>query len=164
MATPLQDYISAATSRLGSLDRRDQIALGALSAFVLGLVLVYGIWTPANDFYEARAAARERWFDTLQYMRSTEQEARLLGDRRAPAPTGQELLTQISRSAQQYEVSPNRLQPQGEGVSVWFDSVAFNDLIRWLEAQAEQGIAVQQVSIDRQETPGRVGARIVLSP
>ncbi|MEX2327090.1 MAG: type II secretion system protein GspM, partial [Pseudomonadales bacterium] len=76
---------------------------------------------------------------------------------------GQSLLSEVSRSALEFNINPNRLQPEGTGgVSVWFDGVVFDDLMLWLQEQSAQGIYVQQVSIDRQAAAGKVNARIVL--
>lgn len=163
MANALKDNINRLRIRYFGLERRDRLALTALVVFVGGLVLVYGIWIPTNEFVDSRRADRDRQFELLQYMRSTEQEARTLGAGAPPLPSGQDLLTQVSRSAQQLGVSPNRLQPEGaNGVSVWFDNVPFNDLVVWLEQQTDQGVTVRQLSVDRQEEPGLVDARVVL--
>ena len=82
---------------------------------------------------------------------------------KAGALAGQSLLSQISSSTQGFQIKPNRLQPEGsDGVSVWFDDVNFNNLVRWLEAQAQQGITVRQISIDRDDLPGTVSARVIL--
>ncbi|MDZ7686476.1 MAG: type II secretion system protein M [Gammaproteobacteria bacterium] len=163
MARTFKDNIDRLRTRYLGLERRDRLALTALIVFVGGLVLVYGIWIPANEFVDSRKSDRDRQFELLQYMRSTEQEARTLGVNAPPLPSGQDLLTRVSRSAQQFGVSPNRLQPEGSnGVSVWFDGVPFNDLVVWLQEQTNQGVTVRQLSVDRQEEPGLVNARIVL--
>jgi general secretion pathway protein M len=99
----------------------------------------------------------------LQGMRETEKDARASSGNATTAPTGQSLLSQVSRTAQQFGIKPNRLQPEGnDAVSVWFDEVSFNDLIKWLDSQSQSGMSVRQISIDREELPGRVNARIVL--
>lgn len=149
--------------RYQGLERRDRLALTGLSIFFGGLILIYGVWLPANAFLESRMAARDRAFELLQYMRATEQEARTLGRSATAVPSGQDMLTLISRSVQRFNISPNRLQPEGDGVSVWFEEVAFDDLARWLQSQSEQGIVVRQLSVDRDEGAGRVNARIVLT-
>ncbi|MCB0068948.1 MAG: type II secretion system protein M, partial [Caldilineaceae bacterium] len=93
----------------------------------------------------------------------TEADARSGGGGRDAAPTGQALLSQVSQTAQRYNVKPNRLQPEGtDGVSVWFDAAPFDNLVGWLEEEARQGVIVRQISIDRQDQPGVVNARVVL--
>ncbi len=155
--------LELARSRFKGLEPRDRVALTALVTFFGALLLYFGVWAPANSFFEERQANRDQQLRLIQYMRSTEQEVRALVAEGGSAQGGQNLLTEVSRSAQQYGISPNRLQPEGsDGVSVWFDGVAFNELIRWLEAQSRQGVAVRQLSIDRNELSGTVNARVVL--
>ena len=148
--------------RYRALDRRDQVALTGLSVFLGALILYYGVWSPANSFFESRKAARDDQLGLLKYMRASESQARASKTSNTHSVSGQALLTQISRTAQQFNINPNRLQPEGsDGVSVWFDDVPFNDLIRWLEMQSRQGVVIRQISIDRQEQAGKVKARIV---
>ena len=43
------------------------------------------------------------------------------------------------------------------------ESVAFNKMIRWLERlDKEYGISVEEISVERQESPGMVNVRLVL--
>lgn len=163
MASVVQDNIGKLRARYSALEQREQVALTSLAVFFTGLFIVFGVWFPANDFFEARRADRDRQFELLQYMRSTEQEARTLGDQSPRVGGGQDLLTQISRTAAQAGITPSRLQPEGDsGVSVFFDGVAFNDLMRWLQTQTEAGVSIRQMSVDREESAGMVKARIVL--
>ena len=159
-----ESVFQTALSRYQSLEKRDRLALNALSTFFGLLFLVYGIWVPANDFHEARRADRDRQLNLVQYMRASEKEARAMSKSTTKgSAAGQTLLTQVSRTAQTYGIPPNRLQPEGsDGVSVWFDGVAFNELAQWMQAQANDGIMVRQISIDRHDEPGKVNARIVL--
>ncbi|HKI74691.1 MAG TPA: type II secretion system protein M [Pseudomonadales bacterium] len=156
-------YIRNLSVRYRSLEQRDRVALVGLGAFLAGLLLFYGVWTPANNFAESRRAERDRELALVKYMKASEAEARASKSSATPTVSGQALLTQISRTAQQFSINPNRLQPEGsDGVSVWFDDVVFNDLIRWLELQTRQGVNIRQISIDRQPDSGKVNARIVL--
>lgn len=149
--------------RYRALERRDRIALLALAAFVGLLILYYGVWNPANEFFQSRQAARNSELSLVKYMRASEVQARASRTAGKPSVSGQALLTQISRTAQQFQISPSRLQPEGAaGVSVWFDDVSFNNLIRWLELQSQRGVTIRQITIDRQADEGRVKARIVL--
>ncbi len=148
-----------------SLERRDQLALKGLSAFLALLLVYFALWQPINNFRDEGLSDRDTQLSLLSYMRQTEAEARAAsqsgGNRQL---SGQSLLTQVSSTAQRYGIKANRLQPEGDSaVSVWFDNVAFNDLIRWLQhLERSQGIVVRQLSVDRQEKSGRVNARIVL--
>lgn len=154
--------IQKVLGRYRALERRDQFALVGLAVFVGLLVLYYGVWNPANDFFQSRKADRDRELSLIKYMRASESQARASRMTGTQSVSGQALLTQISRTAQQFQISPNRLQPEGtDGVSVWFDDVPFNNLVRWLESQSQQGVTIRQISIDRQAEAGKVKARIV---
>lgn len=156
-------YVNIALSRYRALEQRDRMALTGLAIFMAGLFLFYGVWSPANSFFESRKAEMNRELSLVRYMKASEAQARASKTANTPTVSGQALLTQVSRTAQQLSINPNRLQPEGsDGVSVWFDDVVFNDLIRWLELQTRQGVSIRQISIDRQPDAGKVNARIVL--
>jgi general secretion pathway protein M len=155
--------VSKMYQRYAELESRDQLALRLLVVFMGGLILFFGIWMPAISFYEARGAERDRQLSLIKYMRASEQEARALGGTSIGRPSGESVISFVSRSAQQYSINPNRLQPEGEGgASVWFDGVAFDDLVRWLQSLSESGYTVRQISIDREDEAGKVNARLVL--
>lgn len=155
-------FVNDALARFRALERRDQTALLGLTAFFCVLFLYYGVWSPANEFFSSREMLRNRELSLVRYMRSTEDRARASARSGVRAVSGQAMLTQISQTAQQYGISPNRLQPEGtDGVSVWFDDVPFNKLVTWLEQQSQTGIVVRQISIDRAADNGKVRARIV---
>lgn len=146
------------------LGQRDKIALSGLGIFFSLLFIYFAILGPVNKYHADSLAARDRQLSLIQYMRASENQARSASTGSQSATSGQSLLTQVSRVAQQIGIKPNRLQPEGsDAVSVWFDSVAFNDLVKMLKrVQSQQGIVVQQISIDREDQPGMVRARIVL--
>ncbi len=156
--------IAKLLDRYAQLEQRDKIALISLGLFFCVLFIYFGLLSPVHQFRDDSMAARDRHLELIQFMRSSEKEARSARTGSKAVATGQSLLTQISRIAQQVGIKPNRLQPEGsDAVSVWFDSVAFNDLVKMLkQVQLQQGIVVQQISIDREDQPGMVRARIVL--
>ena len=160
--------MAAATKLVGwydQLERRDQLVVLSLGAFVLGVVLLFGIWQPLARYVDEGLSGFERNQELLAWMRSTETQARrMAGVSNAQQRSGQSLLTLVSRSARSEGIKANKLQPEGtDTVSVWCDAVAFNDLIRWLEKlAAEQEVQVHQISISRFDQPGTVNVRIVL--
>lgn len=149
-----------------ALEKRDRLALNGLGIFLAVLVLYFGLWSSLTQYYEESRQYRDRQLELLQYMRRTEEQARnVAAARGATAAGGQTLLTQVSRTARQFGIKPNRLQPEGgDSVSVWFNNVAFNDLAGWLDEMAvQQNVSIKQISIDREGEPGKVNARLVLS-
>ncbi|MEE2913434.1 MAG: type II secretion system protein GspM, partial [Pseudomonadota bacterium] len=112
----------------------------------------------------SRLEERNRYAALVARMENTMDTARQNLGATASTMSGQQLLNQVSRTTRQFDIKPTRLQPEGsDGVSVWFDDVAFNDLMRWLDSQTRSGIGVKQMSVDREESAGTVNARVVLS-
>jgi len=61
-------------------------------------------------------------------------------------------------------ITPNRMQPEGDSVSLWFEQVAFAELMTLTDAlRREQSVGLDQMVVDRTEDPGKVRARLVLS-
>lgn len=160
----MNKFITTLQSRFLDLEKREQNALVLLSAFFVAVIFYMAVWTPVNAFVDDSRLDRDRHLELLQYLKSTEAEARAAGGNRGRTPvSGQALLTQVSRTAQSVGINPSRMQPEGnDAVSVWFDKVAFTRLMLWLERLEGRGIVVRQVTIDRQENAGEVSSRLVL--
>ena len=150
-------------SGFGNLEPNERTALVALGIFML-MLLCYFTLTSAMSFYSNRLEERNRYVALVARMESTIDTARQNLGGTASTLSGQQILNQGSRTTRQFDIKPTRLQPEGsDGVSVWFDDVAFNDLMRWLDSQSRSGISVKQMSVDREESAGTVNARVVLS-
>lgn len=150
--------------KFNSLEKREKTAVLALAAFFAILILYFAMWSPIYAYHQDSLQKRDTQFSLIQYMRAGEKRARSSSSSQKAKPTGQSLITEISNSAQKLGIKPNRMQPEGENsVSIWFDNVVFNDLINWIEQLNErEGVDIQQISIDRQDNPGTVNARLVL--
>jgi len=150
--------------RYHHLEKRERLALEGLGVFFGLLILYFVIWSPTNQYYEESKAARDRELSLIQYMRGSEKQARAAKKGAGASASGKSLLTLVSRAAQKKGIKPDRLQPEGsDAVSIWFNGVAFDDLISLLkQIETKEGVHVQQISIDREEQPGTVKTRIVL--
>ena len=151
--------------RFKKLEAREQLAIWVLGVCLLLVTLYLGVWSPANRYASDGRLGHDTSLALLLHLHATEQEARVVAGRESgQRMTGQDLLTAVSRTAQTLGVVPRRIQPEGsESVSVWLDSIAFSQLMSWLEyLQAQQGIIVRQITIDRREQPGLISARLVL--
>jgi general secretion pathway protein M len=150
--------------RYVQLEQRDRIALNGLGLFFGLLFIYFALLNPMYTYHADSMADRDRQLSLIQYMRASEKQARSAKTDTRSTGSGRSLLSQVSRIAQQIGIKPNRLQPEGsDAVSVWFEGVAFNDLVKLLkQVQSQQGIVVQQISIDKEDQPGVVRARIVL--
>jgi len=147
------------------LEARDQFALKTLTCFFLLLFFVFGMWQPLQQFVDENQELRDSNLDLIQWMHSTEKQARLVSrNSSSNRKSGQSLLALVERSARSANIQPDKMQPEGsDSVSVWFDKVSFNDMMRWLEKlEAEQNIYIHQITVNRQEQSGSVNARLVL--
>jgi general secretion pathway protein M len=151
--------------KFNGLENREKNALLALTMFFVALILYFAIWSPIYAYYQDSLQKRDTQFSLIQYMRASEKQARSSSSNPKAKPQGQSLITEISNSAGQIGIKPSRMRPEGDSnVSVWFNDVVFNDLIKLLERLNERdGVGIQQISIDRQDDPGTVNARLVLS-
>ena len=158
------ETLSRHLERLSTLDARERKVLKALILFLAVLLVYFGIWSPLHRYHESSLIKRDAAFGLLQYMRSSEKQARTVSVTKKQRPTGQSLITDISNVAKDQGIQPNRIQPEGgTAVIVWFDNVVFNDLMDWLVLlHGEYGVSVEQISIDRQVKPGLVNARVLL--
>ena len=155
--------VASIYKRFLELEKREQNALVLLGSFFLAVIFYLAIWTPVNGYVDDRRVDRDRYLNLLQYLKSTESEAKAAAGNgtRTPA-SGQSLLTQVSRTAQSVGINPSRMQPEGDAVSVWFDAVGYTQLMLWLERLESRGIVVRQVTIERRDVPGQVSSRLVL--
>ena len=158
------ETLSRHLERLSMLDARHRKVFKALILFLAVLLIYFGIWSPLHRYHESSLIKRDAAFGLLQYMRSSEKQARTVSLKKKQRPTGQSLITDISNVAKDQGIQPNRIQPEGgTAVIVWFDNVVFNDLMDWLVLlHSEYGVSVEQISIDRQVKPGLVNARVLL--
>ncbi len=155
--------VAALKNRFDTLEVREQQAVKILGGFFALLFLYFGILVPATDFRDDRLSDYERYQSLLQYMHSTEAEARASKGENTQTASGQNLMSTVSNSTRRFGIEPRILQPEGNNaVSIWFDAVSFTLLMDWLTSINQQGISVRQISIDRQDAPGTVSARLVL--
>ena len=160
----MNSLIEELKSRFFELEKRERNALLGLLCFLAVIVFYLFIWQPVYQFVEDAERAYDRHLNLLEYLKSTEEQARSSKKQAKPVQDGKSLLTTVSRTAQTVGVNPNRIQPEGaNSVGVWFDNVAFTRLMLFLERlESGQRIVVRQITIEGQEEPGKVSSRVVL--
>ncbi|WP_101759482.1 type II secretion system protein GspM [Oceanicoccus sp. KOV_DT_Chl] len=151
-------------SKYQGLASRDQLALKLLSAFAFILLLVYGLLLPASEY---RTNAEQHYLssvDTLAWMQANKQLVSATSQRAASRDPGQSLLGIANTTSKNFNLSFKRYQPEGDnGLSLWLNNVAFNDVVLWLERLDQRyGISVKEISVDREEAKGTVNVRLVL--
>ncbi len=142
-----------------------------IGAVALGLILPYfGIWQPMkNDVAELEKQVQEqqavkRW---MQQSSAEVQQLRGAGNSNSVRPQdGRSLLAVVDQTAKRSGLGPGlkRLEPEGQAsVKVWLEQVAFDQMVAWLTSlEQKNGLAVDTITIDRQDMDGRVNARMTL--
>lgn len=159
--------MSALRAFWAGLALREQRVL-LIGATVLGLIVLWlAVWEPLRD---ARDAARVRVVagsTDLAMMRSAAAQLRELGGSAAPGTRDtRSLLALVDATARSSSVGDALLRVEpvaGDQVRVYFEGVSFDALMQWLdELEAQQGVNVSDLSVNRAAGTGRVDARLVL--
>ncbi len=136
------------------------VAVGG-SVLLIGL-FYWAIWQPVAN----RIAERERQVvnqqQTLAWLKEKGQEVLAMqGGQGRQIDTGGTLDGVVNRTAFNQKIKIARLQPQGQELQVWIDTVPFDDLLIWLATLSDQyGIQVQIIELAREGlSPGLVKVR-----
>jgi general secretion pathway protein M len=126
------------------------------------LFLLYAlIWQPLNDNLantEKSLASRQAlltWVtdNTARYQSVKSNSG---GNKKASGS----LSSIVNRTANQQQLTITRMQPQGETLQVWLDSVPFTQLLFWLENLANnEGLQVQAIDLAKGDEQGEVRVR-----
>ena len=136
------------------------VAVGG-SVLLIGL-FYWAIWQPVAN----RIAERERQVvnqqQTLAWLKEKGQEVLAMqGGQGRQIDTGGTLDGVVNRTAFNQKIKIARLQPQGQDLQVWIDTVPFDDLLIWLATISDQyGVQVQIIELAREGlAPGLVKVR-----
>lgn len=155
---------SAAGDYFRGLTPRDQRIVQAIAALLLAVLLYSLIWRPLHNWREANADRYAENVQLLQWLHANEAQARQSSALGAGAGRGQSLLAVVGDVARELGLTLSRFQPEGEGgVSVVLQNEEFDKVLRLVDRlEARHGLTVRQFSFDKQTTPGRVTARLVV--
>ena len=150
------------------LSDRDRDALKYLAIALVLIFLYLLVWLPVQNFKKDALADVERQSQLLSWIRQNEATARELAARGGASPTagleGQSMLAVVGSSAKSFSIEMRRFEPEGDNkMRVWLEKVPFNQLLLWLDDMKKRyGIQAEQISVDRDETPGVISARMSL--
>jgi len=154
---------------LANLSSRERQIIFIGAAVALLLVLLF-TWLTLNGRVQRLESTVRDQKALSQWMHAAAQQvAQLRGmQSRGPArrPGDRSLLAVVDQTAKQSGLGRaiKRVEPDKEdSVRVWFEQVAFDDMVRWLSSLRQSyAVEVDTVTIDRQPQPGMVNARLVL--
>ena len=142
----------------------------SIGGVVLAIVLVYGlVWTPVKNNAEALRQSVQQKEAFVTWMNNAVEEAKALrksSTSSRQSTGGQSLLAVVDQTARRSKLGPalKRVEPKGTNeVRVRLERAAFDDVVTWLtRLQRERGVGVASVSLDKEESPGRVSATLTL--
>ena len=145
-----------------SISPREQRLLAVGGGFLLIGLCYWVIWQPiANGIVERERQVLSQQ-QTLAWLKEKGSEVLAI-----QAGSGRKLDTSgtlegvVNRTAFNQKIKIARLQPQGQELQVWIDTVAFDDLLLWLASLTEQyGVQVQVIEVASENlAPGLVKVR-----
>ena len=146
-----------------TLGARDRLALRLLGSF-LGFVLLYLLLISPMIDYGNRAQHRlQDEHALLEWLRTHQGEASGGGGGGAAARE-QPVATLVNSSAQENKLTVRRYEPAGDdGIKVWIDGAAFNSVVKWMyQLEGSYGIHAAEFTLEREDEPGKVSARLTL--
>ncbi|MCS3767650.1 general secretion pathway protein M [Aeromonas hydrophila] len=120
------------------------------------------IWQPIGNRIDERERQVLSQQQTLAWLKEKGEEVLALqGGQGRQLDTSGTLEGVVNRTAFNQKIKIARLQPQGQELQVWIDTVAFDDLLIWLATLADRhGVQVQVIEVARENlAPGLVKVR-----
>lgn len=152
---------------LAGLNERERQIVIAGAALLL-LILVYLLmWEPLLNKRAQLHTSVAAQAATYQWMQQAAGEIKQLSHRPGASVTSKgSVLGTINSTAKSLlkgAVVKRVEEDRQQGVRVWIEQAAFDDLVRWLGALRQQhGIHVTSLVTERHTKPGRVNARLIL--
>ncbi|KZZ32321.1 hypothetical protein A3755_09950 [Oleiphilus sp. HI0085] len=152
------------------LSARDRLALKVLLVALSLVILIFGLMKPAYEYKKQAEAKLEQNQQLLALVNQNKAALRSLGQNNQgsaskKALNSQQLVSSVTNLAKQQKVALKRFEPSGDNkLKVWVDDASFDKVISWLSRlKSSLGVRVEQISIDKDDAPGKISARMTLS-
>ena len=163
---PLNDKIREIKRAYYGLAPREQNLITALLVVVLVAIVYLVLMFPAQNSVADASKKLEAKQSLLLWMQANEEQAIAAGKSSAGRRTGgnQNLLGVVNSTASRNQITLQRYEPEGkEKLRVWLEDASFNNMVRWLhQLESQNGITVASISMDSENDPGLISAKIVL--
>ncbi|WP_226661610.1 type II secretion system protein GspM [Microbulbifer aggregans] len=160
----MKQQIEPLLQKWKSLPANDQRALGLLGLFLGSMFIVFGLFKPAQSFFETSRVEAEEARELAAWI--DRQRPQLERVERSSGGNGQAqgtLLQRVTAAAKNHNVTIKRFEPEGDGrIRLWIDEVRYQDLQPWLNNLMKQRFVIQTVSVDALAEEGMVSARLTL--
>ncbi len=142
------------------LNLREQRLVLALGSAVMVLLLYTLLWQPLNSNLantKNKLASRQA---LLTWVDENVSRYQAIKPNAAGKKNSGSLSSIINRTANQYQLTITRMQPQGDSLQVWLDTAPFTELLFWLEHLAnKEGLQVQAIDLAGSDKSGEVRVR-----
>ena len=160
---PLLERIQA---QIAQLENRERLVLLVGALFVFIALFYFGLWKPIADENANLVQTNRVNQETLAWMKASVDEVKQLQQKAGDASAfGGSLLSLVDATTKSSGLAGQvkRIEPSGQDrVRVWLEQASFDQTMDWLQDIAKKGVSIEEVSIDADPAPGRIGARITL--
>jgi general secretion pathway protein M len=154
---------------LEGLEPRERLLVMAGAGLLVVFLVIVLVWLPVRAGYNDLKASVAEQRDTAVWMQRSAQQLAGLERSGGEAPEGlggRSLLAVTDSTARAGGLGAElkRVEPEGrDSVRVWLDGAPFDVLVKWLlTLSSTHGIQVDNATLERAETAGRVNARLSL--
>ncbi len=152
--------------KFSNFSEKDQRALILLGVFFTALLLYWALILSFEYQRKNMASWRENKLLQVSLISHGKKIGQLEAKKQARPKEGAEqtLLTVVSASAKEKQLSFKRFQPEGDThLQLWLEDVSFDVLLTWLaQIESKNSIQIEQIAVERTKREGFVTARITL--
>tara|TARA_R110001592_G_scaffold198448_2_gene446672 strand:+ start:2526 stop:3041 length:516 start_codon:yes stop_codon:yes gene_type:complete len=147
---------------------RDRLALKFLGFVLVLLFMYFVLWQPAYTYKKESEIYLQQQKDLLALVMENKSALSSLSNSSSSnvsALDSQQLVTSVTNLAKQTGVVLKRFEPSGEReIKVWVDDAVFDKMMTWLVTMKRSlNVRVEQISVEKSDSPGLVSARLTLS-
>jgi len=145
---------------LSDSDKRAVLIL----AFFFAVISMYLLLDKSFQYRKAQVNDFKKNKSLMELLVSSEQKIKSLKQDKKLEGQDQALLTLVSSTANNYQITFKRFQPEGDTVlKLWMEHINFNNLLRWLnDINNRNGISVNEISVEQSKEEGYVDVRLTL--
>jgi len=152
------------------LPAQDRLALKALIAALSLAILYFAICMPIYEYKKNAEMKLEQNQQLLSLVMTNKKTLANIAKRSSGAGNkkalnSQQLVSSVTNLAKRKGVVLKRFEPSGDNkLKVWVDDASFDKVMSWLSSlQQSLNVKVEQVSIEKDDAPGQISARLTLS-
>ena len=152
------------------MPQRDRAAVKILALVLLLTALYFIAWKPAQGYMDDAKSELDHNTSLLALVNDNKSVLSSISRKSgASASTkvldSQQLVSSVTNMAKKKGIALKRFEPSGGNkLKVWVDDVSFDKMVTWLiSLKKSLGVTVEQVTIEKDDAPGLVSARLTLS-